>query len=130
MARTPELIEGNKSFQPDPELNLQMNIRVVCVPETADGQVSIGFVTALQDRYTLKKSANSASLGVGAVHWDVLLNKVLIPLVLSPAAGFVIALGLMKLLYMLFSNMSPHQVGHWFRRAQVVSAFSLRAVVG
>jgi len=67
MARTAELIEGSKSFQPDPELNLQMNIRVVCVPETADGQVSIGFVTALQDRYTLKKSANSASLGVGAL---------------------------------------------------------------
>ena len=37
MARTAELIEGSKSFQPDPELNLQMNIRVVCVPETADG---------------------------------------------------------------------------------------------
>ena len=67
MARTAELIEGSKSFQPDPELNLQMNIRVVCVPETTDGQVSIGFVTALQDRYTLKKSANSASLGVGAL---------------------------------------------------------------
>jgi hypothetical protein len=66
-ARTSELIEGSKSFQPDPELNLQMNIRVVCVPETADGQVSIGFVTALQDRFTLKKSANSASLGVGAL---------------------------------------------------------------
>jgi PiT family inorganic phosphate transporter len=66
--------------------------------------------------------AGAASLGVGAVHWDVLLNKVLIPLVLSPAAGFVIAIGLMKLLYMWFSNMSPHQVGHWFRRAQTVSA--------
>lgn len=66
-ARTADLIEGSKSFQPDPELNLQMNIRVVCVPETPDGQVSIGFVTALQDRYTLKKSANSASLGVGAL---------------------------------------------------------------
>lgn len=66
-ARTAELIEGSKSFQPDPELNLQVNIRVVCVPETADGQISIGFVTALQDRYALKKSANSASLGVGAL---------------------------------------------------------------
>ncbi|WP_051303004.1 DUF2242 domain-containing protein [Comamonas composti] len=67
MARSNELIEGSKSFQPDPELNLQMNIRVVCVPETSDGSVSIGFVTAQQDRYMLKKSANSASLGVGAL---------------------------------------------------------------
>lgn len=66
-ARTQELVEGQKSFQPDPEQNLQMTIRVVCVPETRDGQVSIGFVTALQDRFMLKKSANSASLGVGAI---------------------------------------------------------------
>lgn len=66
-ARTAELIEGRKSFQPDAELNLEMTIRVVCVPETSDGEVSIGFVTALQDRYIVKKSANSASLGVGAL---------------------------------------------------------------
>lgn len=64
-ARTQELVEGRKSFQPDADLNLEISIRVVCVPQTADGQVSIGFVTALQDRYTLKKSANSASVGVG-----------------------------------------------------------------
>jgi len=42
-------------------------IRVVCVPESANGKVSLGFVTALQDRYTLKKTNNSASLGVGGV---------------------------------------------------------------
>ena len=66
-ARTQELIEGRKSFQPDADMNLEINIRVVCVPQTTDGQISIGFVTALQDRYTLKKSANSASVGVGAL---------------------------------------------------------------
>ncbi|MFC7207740.1 DUF2242 domain-containing protein [Comamonas endophytica] len=62
-----DLVEGNKSFQPEPEVHLQMLIRVVCVPETADHSVSLGFVTALQDRYALKKSASSASLGVGAL---------------------------------------------------------------
>lgn len=66
-ARTQELIEGRKSFQPEADLNLEINIRVVCVPQTTDGQISIGFVTALQDRYTLKKSASSASVGVGAL---------------------------------------------------------------
>ena len=66
-ARTQELIEGRKSFQPSMETNLEINIRVVCVPQTTDGQVSIGFVTALQDRYALKKSASSASVGVGAL---------------------------------------------------------------
>ena len=62
-----DLIEGQKSFQPDSEVHLQMLIRVVCVPESADHNVSLGFVTALQDRYALKKNANSASLGVGVL---------------------------------------------------------------
>jgi opacity protein-like surface antigen len=62
-----DLIEGRKNFQPEPESHMQIEIRVVCAPETADGQVSLGFVTALQDRYALKKSNNSASLGVGVL---------------------------------------------------------------
>ncbi|MDQ3058316.1 MAG: DUF2242 domain-containing protein [Pseudomonadota bacterium] len=62
-----DLVEGRKNFQPEPESHLQMDIRVVCVPDTPDGQVSLGFVTALQDAYALKKSNNSASLGVGAL---------------------------------------------------------------
>ena len=62
-----ELVEGKKNFQPEADAHLQMMIRVVCVPETVDGSVSLGFVTALQDSYTLKKTNNSASLGVGGV---------------------------------------------------------------
>ena len=62
-----DLVEGRKSFQPDPESHLQMEIRIVCATESADGKVSLGFVTALQDVYALKKSNNSASLGVGAL---------------------------------------------------------------
>ena len=66
-SKTQELIEGRKSFQPNTETNLEINFRVVCVPQTSDGQVSLGFATALQDRYALKKSASSASVGVGAL---------------------------------------------------------------
>ncbi len=62
-----DLVDGSKSFQPEPEAHLQMSIRVVCAPETTDKSVSLGFVTALQDSYALKKSNNSASLGVGAI---------------------------------------------------------------
>lgn len=62
-----DLVEGHKSFQPEPESHLQMEIRVVCVPESPDGQISLGFVSALQDVYALKKVNNSASLGVGAL---------------------------------------------------------------
>ena len=67
-----DLVEGRKSFQPDAEAHLRMEIRVVCAtdgPKAADGtdgNVSLAFVTALQDQYALKKSNNSASLGVGA----------------------------------------------------------------
>lgn len=62
-----DLVEGHKSFQPEAESHLQMVVRVVCVPETSDGRVSLGFVTALQDTYALRKTNNSASLGVGAL---------------------------------------------------------------
>lgn len=63
----PDLIEGKKNFQPNGDTHLQMLIRVVCVPEGSNGAVSLGFVTAVQDSYTLKKINNSASLGVGGV---------------------------------------------------------------
>jgi hypothetical protein len=66
-ARTQELIEGRKNFQPDAESHLQIFIRVVCVPDAPQGVLSTGFVTAVQDRYTVKKVSNSASLGVGAL---------------------------------------------------------------
>ncbi|MDD2712805.1 MAG: DUF2242 domain-containing protein [Simplicispira sp.] len=64
---TPDLVAGQKNFQPGVDAHVQMMIRVVCVPESADASISMGFVTALQDSYTLKKTNNSASLGVGGV---------------------------------------------------------------
>lgn len=64
---TAEMVEGKKNFQPSAETHLQMVIRVVCVPDNPSGKVSLGFVTALQDSYTLRKTNNSASLGVGAL---------------------------------------------------------------
>ena len=62
-----DLVEGSKSFQPDAESHMQMTIRVVCVPDGGQGSVTLGFVTALQDSYTIKKANNSASLGVPAL---------------------------------------------------------------
>lgn len=62
-----ELVQGQKSFQPENEIHVQMEIRVVCASESKDGKLSLGFVTALQDRYALKKTNSSASLGVGAL---------------------------------------------------------------
>lgn len=62
-----DLVEGSKSFQPDLESHLQMTIRMVCVPDGGAGSVTLGFVTALQDAYTVKKGNNSASLGVPTI---------------------------------------------------------------
>lgn len=59
-----EVVEGQKSFQPQPDRHVQMNIRVTCVPESSDGGLSMGFVSALQDSFALKMASNSASLGV------------------------------------------------------------------
>jgi len=59
-----EVVEGQKSFQPQSDRHVLMNIRVTCVAESVDGQLSMGFVSALQDSFALKMASNSASLGV------------------------------------------------------------------
>jgi PiT family inorganic phosphate transporter len=66
--------------------------------------------------------AGIASFGLGTVHWGVLQDKVVLPLFLSPAAGFIIAIALMRLLVRIFANLPPARVGPLFRRTQVVSA--------
>jgi PiT family inorganic phosphate transporter len=66
--------------------------------------------------------AGIASLGTGSVHWNVLIDKVAVPLLLSPAVGFLFALLLMKLLIRVFGAMSPSRVGPIFRRSQMISA--------
>ncbi len=66
--------------------------------------------------------AGIASLGLQTVHWNVLWGKVVIPLVMSPVIGFVVALWLMRLLIRFFAMMPPTKVGPIFRRAQIVSA--------
>lgn len=62
-----DMVEGSKSFQPGPDSHVQMTIRVVCVPDGGNGSVTLGFVTGLQDTYTVKKANSSASLGVPAI---------------------------------------------------------------
>ncbi|MFJ4433923.1 DUF2242 domain-containing protein [Pseudomonas sp. NPDC089395] len=61
----PNQIAGNKSFQQNNENHLQISFSVTCAPDSSDEQRSTVFANALQDRYALKKSNTSASLGVG-----------------------------------------------------------------
>lgn len=69
-AANPDLVTGRKSFQPDREVHVEVEFRVVCARDqaAAKGQrKSIAFVTALQDRYGIKKTNNAASVGVGVI---------------------------------------------------------------
>jgi PiT family inorganic phosphate transporter len=66
--------------------------------------------------------AGIASLGMAAVHWTVLWGKVVLPLLVSPVVGFLVALWLMRLLASIFGSMPPARVGPIFRRTQIVSA--------
>lgn len=62
-----ERVTGRKYFQPEPEVHMQLEFHAVCAPDGRGGRHTLAFVNALQDRYALKKSNNSASVGVGAI---------------------------------------------------------------
>jgi hypothetical protein len=81
-AANSDLVTGRKSFQPAAEVHVEVEFRVVCAHEGAAAGGSgpagaagkggtapraIAFVTALQDRYGIKKVNNSATVGVGAL---------------------------------------------------------------
>ena len=58
-------LEASKSFQPDAETHTQLNVRATCVPQADNG--SLVFVNAVQDRYALKTTSNTASVGVSVL---------------------------------------------------------------
>jgi hypothetical protein len=58
-------VEASKNFQPKDEVHEQLLLRVSCAAR-ADGRAQV-FVSAVQERYALKKSPTSASVGVGAL---------------------------------------------------------------
>lgn len=60
-------VTGNKSFQQTGETHLQISFNVTCADDMGGAQRSTMFANALQDRYALKKSNTSASLGVGVL---------------------------------------------------------------
>lgn len=60
-----DAVTGKKNFQPSPELHAQVDFKVVCTPDGV--AASLAFANAVQDRYALKKSNNSASVGVGGI---------------------------------------------------------------
>ena len=81
--------------------------------------------------YGLPSSSSQALIGglVGAalasgslVHWAVIIDKVAIPMVVSPIVGFGLAFLLMLAIMWIFRNKNPHRTQRGFRLAQTASA--------
>ena len=84
--------------------------------------------------FGLPSSSSHALIGglVGAaiasgslVKWDVIVEKILIPMVASPIFGFAAAFLLMLAIMWVFRNAGPSKVNRGFRLAQTVSAAAM-----
>jgi PiT family inorganic phosphate transporter len=64
----------------------------------------------------------AALAGASTVHWSGVIDKIIIPMVLSPAVGLVVGYLVMLLLMWLFRRANPHRAKRGFRVAQTVSA--------
>jgi inorganic phosphate transporter, PiT family len=61
----------------------------------------------------------------GGVHWHGVLDKVVIPMVLSPVVGFALAAVVMLAILWLFRRGRPEPLQRGFRHAQTVSAAAM-----
>ncbi|RPH44512.1 MAG: DUF2242 domain-containing protein [Burkholderiales bacterium] len=59
-----QMMDARKRFQPEAESHVQIEFHVVCSPLARGQPTSVAFVSAVQDRYTVKKNPMSASVGV------------------------------------------------------------------
>jgi inorganic phosphate transporter, PiT family len=84
--------------------------------------------------YGLPSSSSHALIGglVGAtlaaaevVQWSGVVEKVLIPMVISPLVGFLLAYGLMTAILWAFRRRNPGRVNRGFRIAQTLSAAAM-----
>ena len=71
-----------------------------------------------------------ASRGFGALHWGHKWIETLTAIVMSPALGALLGLGLMALVYRLFATVSPGKVDRFFRPAQLISSALLSLAHG
>jgi PiT family inorganic phosphate transporter len=64
----------------------------------------------------------AASIGLSAIKVQGVIDKVIVPLVLSPVLGIVIGFGAMVVILNVFQHANPRRMNDRFRRLQVVSA--------
>jgi inorganic phosphate transporter, PiT family len=67
----------------------------------------------------------AALASAGGVQWNGVLTKVIIPMILSPVVGFLLAGLVMLGLLWLFRNGRPRRLSQGFRHAQTVSAAAM-----
>jgi PiT family inorganic phosphate transporter len=67
----------------------------------------------------------AALASAGTVKWNGVLEKVVIPMVVSPIVGFVLAALVMLALLWIFRNGRPTRLSRGFRHAQTVSAAAM-----
>lgn len=115
--------------------------KVITPPEGTHGLVVVmaGLLGAISWNlltwyYGLPSSSSHALIGglVGAalasgstVKWDVIREKVLIPMVASPIFGFLAGGAVMLLIMWVFAKRNPHKVQRGFRLAQTISAAAM-----
>ncbi|MDE2427756.1 MAG: DUF2242 domain-containing protein [Burkholderiales bacterium] len=63
----PAFIKGRRKFQHDSEVHAEIEFSVVCVANSKGSNSTTVFANAVRDRYSLKKSNTSASIGVSAL---------------------------------------------------------------
>jgi hypothetical protein len=57
-------VDGSKNFQPNSDSHAVIEIHVICTSDDPKSNHSTAYVNAVQDRYALKKSSTSASVGL------------------------------------------------------------------
>jgi len=67
----------------------------------------------------------AALASAGTVKWSGVFEKVVIPMIVSPLVGFLLAYGLMVGILWTFRRKNPHRVGRGFRMGQTVSAAAM-----
>src|SRR3954447_2005205 len=90
------------------------------LPSSSSHALIGGLVGAL-----LAALAAGADPSVVSVHWTTILDKVVIPMVVSPLVGFGLAFLVMLSFMWIFRRRNPHRVQRGFRLMQTVSAAAL-----
>ena len=67
----------------------------------------------------------AAIAGSTKVHWDAVLEKVILPMIASPVVGLIMGYLVMTAILWLFRNGHPGKVNRGFRYAQTVSAAAM-----